>query len=61
MEIGVKAFVNCDALTTIIFEAKDGYKWQVYDNDTWRDAETSELFNLAKAGKQLKRVSVHLM
>ena len=57
MEIGVQAFVNCDALTTITFEEKDGYKWQVYENDAWRDAEANELFDLAKSGKQLKRVS----
>ncbi|MBO5235696.1 MAG: leucine-rich repeat protein [Spirochaetaceae bacterium] len=50
-------FENCDNLTTITFEEKDGYKWQVYDNNSWRDAEPSELFNLAKEGKELKRVA----
>ena len=56
-EIGRNVFKNCYGLTDISFEERDGYKWQVYDNDTWRDAETSELFDLAKAGKQLKRVT----
>ena len=50
-------FENCGNLTTITFEEKDGYKWQVYENDAWRDAQASELFDLTKAGNQLKRVS----
>ncbi len=50
-------FENCGNLTTITFEEKEGYKWQVYDNNDWRDAEASELFDLAKAGKELKRIS----
>lgn len=50
-------FENCGNLITITFEEKHGYKWQVYENDAWRDAEVSELFDLAKAGKKLKRVA----
>lgn len=58
--IGDDAFADCDNLTTITFEEKEGYKWQVQVNefdDFWRDAEVSELFNLTKEGKQLKRVA----
>lgn len=55
--IGLNAFSDCNALTTINFEEKAGYKWQVCENNQWRDAESSELFNLAKAGKELKRIS----
>lgn len=54
--IGYNAFADCNELTTINFEEKEGYKWQVYDNNVWRDAEASELFDLVKAGKELKRV-----
>jgi len=55
--IGQFAFLGCDSLTTITFEEKEGYKWQVLDKDAWIDAEESELFNLTKASKQLRRVA----
>lgn len=55
--IGDEAFAGCDSLTTITFEEKEGYKWQIYDNNEWRDVQASELFDLAKSGKKLKRIA----
>ena len=57
VKIGKHAFRYCYTLNTITFEEKDGYKWQVYENNAWRDAETSELFSLAKSGYELQRVA----
>lgn len=60
--ISNNAFSDCSKLTTIIFENKDGYKWLVgtFEIETftwsWKDAQESELFNLAKNGFELKRV-----
>ena len=55
--IGKYVFNTCENLTTINFEDKEGYKWQVFEDDEWIDAQDDDLFNFAKLGKELRRVA----